>query len=192
MVKKNHKHKGISMKKNRSFKKYSVLVLILLLTGVSSIISAQSTVTTRESPEEFQLYEEYTRFTIDEDYMIDDDEPLPCIPPPSTRNYYYEHKQSTDREEPSILYVDAWVPNGEFSQPAQLTLSVAGKDVALPELDNDFLHSVFEFTAEELGDEDYLSLVLETDQTFIPARKGDSLDARELGVMVKKILFRGK
>ncbi|MFC1851387.1 hypothetical protein ACFL27_14410 [candidate division CSSED10-310 bacterium] len=92
----------------------------------------------------------------------------------------------------AFLYIDAWIPNKYFQKPAAIKITIAEKEMELPPLENDFLHTILPVSAAQLGDSEFVLLTLDTDQTFVPAKEGYSIDARELGIMVKKILFRAK
>ncbi|MBN2382620.1 hypothetical protein JXQ70_07040 [bacterium] len=90
------------------------------------------------------------------------------------------------------LYLDLWIPNQYFTNPAKVTIKLAGKPLEIDVTNRDYIQERLEIPADVLGQEDYTSLEFETDQTFIPAQTGDSVDVRELGLMVKKILFRAR
>lgn len=92
----------------------------------------------------------------------------------------------------AILFINLWVPNVHLNKKAVIKLKVAGKVIDLPPLVNNSLVVKLNFSKKQLGNDDQLPMELITDQTFVPAREGNSVDARELGLMVKKILFRAK
>lgn len=90
------------------------------------------------------------------------------------------------------LFIDAWLPNQQFDSPATLRLLLNGNEIEVPALQHDILNLYTTIPTDVLGENDYVDLVIETDKTFVPARSGNSVDPRELGIMVKKILFRAK
>jgi len=92
----------------------------------------------------------------------------------------------------ALLYLDLWVPNEHLASPAVVTVKLAGQPLDLTVNPQGYIQQTVEITAAQMGDEDYIVLQFETDQTFIPAQKGDSIDVRELGLMVRKVLFRAK
>ncbi|MBN2381857.1 hypothetical protein JXQ70_03155 [bacterium] len=92
----------------------------------------------------------------------------------------------------AYLYLHAWVPNQNFPHKAEITMTINGHIISLPDPVNDLFNIILDIPADQLGDQDLIPFSLETSQTFIPAQDGKSTDDRELGILIKKIMFRGK
>jgi len=91
----------------------------------------------------------------------------------------------------AVFYINAWVPNEQFEENAVVTLTINDHQLELPEIVNNHLHTIINVPADLLGDAEYIPFVLESSQSFVPAKDGKSTDNRELGILIKKIMFRG-
>ncbi|MFC1849262.1 hypothetical protein ACFL27_03540 [candidate division CSSED10-310 bacterium] len=91
----------------------------------------------------------------------------------------------------AYLFINAWIPNMFFESPAQITISLAGTKLVVPAPENDNLIALFDIPAAQVGPADKVELVIETDNIYNPSDRKRS-DQRELGILVKKIIFREK
>ena len=75
--------------------------------------------------------------------------------------------------------------------PQELTLTLNGKELDRFKLDRTGPQlKIYTLTPDQLGGEDNVELVLELDQTFVPAKVGLGQDDRELGIRIYHLVLQ--
>ncbi len=88
-----------------------------------------------------------------------------------------------------LLYIHGWAPNDVFEKPLSLSLFLAGENIGTyTDLTDDFIINL-QITPEQIHPNETEELVIQSNQSFSPAEFGDSLDNRDLSVMIKQFYF---
>ena len=84
-----------------------------------------------------------------------------------------------------VVYLEADTNFKAFDQPPVLTVSVnSGAGLQLPIQDSEVFLKKIRFTADQLGQDEWVDLKLSMNQAFVPKAKGINQDERELGLLV--------
>lgn len=83
-----------------------------------------------------------------------------------------------------VLYLEADTNSKVFKQPPVLTVSIGDSGLEIPIENSEVFLKKIKFTADALGEADWVDLELAMSESFVPAEAGLNQDERELALLV--------